>query len=181
MRTSVAVRPWAPTYACETPGVDVLLVVAVAVAMAVGIVGTVLPLVPGLPVVWAAALVYGLGAGFGSVGWVAFGAISIFFVAGMIAGIVLPQRSLAAVGAPRSTMLAGLVGAVVGFFVVPIVGLPLGAAVGVWMAERARLEDAGAAWRSTRSLLLGFGAGALTQVLAGLAMTAVWVGWVVLG
>lgn len=160
---------------------DVLLTISVALAMAVGIFGTVFPFVPGLPIVWGAALVYGLLAGFGPIGWTCFAIISILFVAGMAAGVMLPKKSLDAVGAPRSTMLAGLALGLIGFFVVPVVGLPLGAALGVWLAERARLASGSAAWTSTRSLLIGFGAGAVAQLGAGFAMALVWGIWVFAG
>lgn len=160
---------------------DLLLVIAVGLAMALGVVGTIVPFLPGLPIVWAAALVYGLFGGFGPTGWLCFGLITVLFGIGMLAGIVLPKRRLEAAGAPRSTMLAGAALAVIGFFVVPVVGLPLGGALGVWLAERARLGEGPAAWASTRQVLIGFGTGALAQVGAGGAMVVLWVAWVLLG
>ena len=50
---------------------DTLLVAVVAIAMVMGLAGTVLPILPGLWLIWGAALVYGLVAGFGASGWVA--------------------------------------------------------------------------------------------------------------
>ncbi len=146
--------------------------------MLAGILGTVLPFFPGLPVVWVAALVYGLMAGFQMGGWVAFGIISVVFAAGMAAGFVLPHRRASAAGAPRSTMVVGLLVGIVGFFVVPVIGLPLGAAGGVMLAERSRLGDWAPAWASTKALIVGFGFGALAQLGAGLRMMLVWLLWV---
>ena len=160
---------------------DVAVVAGIAIAMAVGVLGTVLPFVPGLPIVWLAALLYGVFEGFDPLGWALFAVITVLFAAGMAAGIVLPKRRLDAAGAPRSTMLAGLALGIVGFFVVPIVGLPLGAALGVWLAERSRLGDPSAAWRSTRQVLIGFGTGALAQQGAGVLMMLVWAAWVLAG
>jgi uncharacterized protein YqgC (DUF456 family) len=161
--------------------VDALVVFVVGLVMAVGVVGTVIPLVPGLPVTWAAALVYGLLEGFDTTGWLFFGLITLVFGFGMLAGIALPKRRLESVGAPRSTMLAGLALAVIGFFVVPVVGLVLGGALGVWLAERSRLGDGSAAWASTRQLLIGFGVGALAQLVAGVVMIFLWVAWLLVG
>lgn len=157
------------------------LVILVALAMLVGLAGTVVPLLPGLPVVWGAALAYGLVSEFGTIGWIAFGAITVLFAVGVIAGFVLPHRRVAAAGAPPSTVAAGLVLGVVGFFVVPVVGLVLGALCGVLLAERLRTASWPAARASTKSLLIGFGLGALVQLSAGLAMILCWVVWVVLG
>ena len=85
---------------------------------------------------------------------------------------------LAPGGAPRRSILIGVVGAVVGFFVVPILGLALGGTLGIYLAERLRTGNSGAAWRTTKGTLKGFGLAALAQLATGLAMAAVWVIWV---
>ena len=86
---------------------DTTLVVVVALAMAVGVAGTVVPLVPGIGLVWLAALVYGLVDGFGVVGSIVFVTISAIAVAGIVAGIALPHHAArwrrgAMVHCPRS-------------------------------------------------------------------------------
>jgi uncharacterized protein YqgC (DUF456 family) len=159
--------------------VDTVVVVLVAVAMAVGVVGTVVPLVPGLALVVAAALAYGVAEGFGGGGVVAFVVIVVLGVAGTAAGVVVPQRAAGSAGAPRRSLLLGAVGAVVGFFVIPVLGFPLGGAIGIYVAEHWRTGDSGAAWRTTKATLKGFGLAAILQLAAGLAMAAVWVVWVV--
>ena len=158
---------------------DTALVVVVALAMAVGVVGTVVPFVPGLGLVWLAALVFGIGAGFGPIGLAAFAAITLFALAGTTAGIVLPHRAAGAGGAGPVAMGLGAALAVVGFFVVPVVGLALGAVVGIYVGELLRTRDATAAWRATLATLKGFGVASLVQVAAGLAMVCVWIVWVV--
>lgn len=150
----------------------------VAVAMAVGVAGTVVPLVPGLGLVAAAALAYGAVEGFGTTGTVAFVVILALGVAGTVAGVVVPHRAAGRAGAPRSSLLLGALGAVIGFFAVPVVGLPLGGVAGIYVGERMRTGDGAAAWRATRATLRGFGLAALVQMAAGLAMAAVWVVWV---
>ncbi len=159
---------------------DAFGIFLVALAMVVGVAGTVLPFIPGLPIVWAAALVYGIVEGFGAVGWVAFGAITVLAIVGMVLGFTLPHQRLSASGAPRSTVLIGLIAGIIGFFVIPVVGLPIGAIVGVYAAERLRTGNGRTAWASTKNLIVGFGMGAAVQVGAGLAMISCWVAWVVL-
>jgi uncharacterized protein YqgC (DUF456 family) len=158
--------------------VDGFGIFLVAVAMAAGLLGTLLPFLPGLPIVWAAALVYGLAAGFEAIGWTLFVLITLVGVTGLILGTVLPHRRAAARGAPASTILAGVVVGLIGFFVIPIVGLPLGAGLGVMLAERSRLGSWDQAWTATRAMMVGFGIGALVQFSAGVAMIATWVVWV---
>nr|MBA3303365.1 DUF456 domain-containing protein [Acidimicrobiia bacterium] len=88
-------------------------------------------------------------------------------------------RSGAASGASRGAMVAGAALGIVGFFAVPVVGLPLGAVAGVLLAERARTGAWGPAWVATRGVLVGFGLGALAQLGAAAAMIACWAVWVV--
>src|SRR5947207_2230643 len=123
---------------------DSLLIAVVAAAMAVGIVGTVVPVVPGLALAWAAALVYGLGTGFGAVGAVAFTVITVVAIAGVLAGWVVPRHAAARAGAARASMSIGAALAVVGFFVLPVVGVVLGGVLGVFVGEVLRTRDAAA-------------------------------------
>ena len=153
-------------------------VTLIALLMAAGLIGTIVPLVPGLPIVWGGALLYGLFAGFDGPGWPAIVLITLLAVGGMIAGVVLPHRQLAAGGAPRATVVAAVVGGVTGFFLVPVVGLPIGAVAAAYLAERARTGNGAAAWTSTKNLIKGFGLGILVELAAGMAMVAVWIAWV---
>ncbi|MPY94983.1 MAG: DUF456 family protein [Acidimicrobiia bacterium] len=157
-----------------------LTIVLVALAMVVGLAGTVVPILPGLLLVWAAAVVYGLVEGFGTVGVISMAVITVVGAAGSVAGVVLPSRAAGGSGAARSSLWLGVLGAVVGFFVVPVVGFPLGGALGIYVGEQLRTGDPRAAARATRATLRGFGAAVLVQLAAGVAMMATWAGWAIL-
>lgn len=155
------------------------LEVAVAAVMLVGLLGTVVPIWPGVAVVWAAGLVYGLVAGFGTAGVVAFALMTGLAVAGTVAKVLLPVRTGARRGATLRTLGAAVAGAAVGAVVLPVLGLPVGALAGVWAAELARLGDAGQAWTSTLGILRSMGLGVLVEFGVGTAMLACWVVWAV--
>jgi uncharacterized protein YqgC (DUF456 family) len=159
--------------------VDVAVVVLVGVAMAVGLVGTVVPILPGLVLVAGAALVYGLAEGFGAAGTIAFAAIVGVGIAGTVAGLWLPHRAAGRAGASRQSLLLGAAGGVIGFFAVPVVGLPLGGVAGIYLGERLRTGDGQAAARTTVATLKGFGVAALVQLVAGVVMVLLWIGWVI--
>ena len=148
------------------------------IAMSIGLVGTVVPIVPGLALVWAGALGYGLAEGFGADGSVLFTAITVVALLGEVAGLVLPHRAAGGAGASRTSMLLGAAVAVAGFFIVPVVGLPLGGALGIYLGEHLRTRDAGTAWRATVATLKGFGLAAIAQFAAGVTMVLLWLGWV---
>ena len=151
-----------------------MLELLVGLVMLVGVVGTVVPLLPGLLLVWAAGLVWVVADGGGFVRWGTLAVLTVLLAVGMVAKYVLPGRRAAADGAPVSTLAIGVVGMVVGFFVIPVVGLLVGGLLGVFLAELVRLRTASAAWASTRGVLVAVGIGALVEIACGLLMIAVW-------
>jgi len=157
---------------------DTLLVVLVAAVMVVGVAGTVLPILPGLWVIWAAAAFYGVLAGFGTGGWIALTVITVLAVVGTISAFYLPQRKASSIGVPWWGQVIALGFAVAGFFVVPVVGAPLGFVVGILLATIVRERHIGGAlsatWATLTSMLIASG----VQFAIGLMMMAVWVLWV---
>jgi hypothetical protein len=160
---------------------DTDLAVVVGLARAVGLAGTIFPILPGLLLMWAAALLYGLVGGFNGVGIAAMFVITVLTVAGVAAGVVIPKKAAGTAGASRSSLLLGAAVAVVGFFVVPIVGLPLGGALGIFLGEQLRTGDRRVAWIATKATLTGFGLAALAQFGAGVLVVLTWVVWLVAG
>lgn len=146
--------------------------------MAIGLVGTLVPLLPGLALIWGTALVYGLVDGFGTVGTVAFVTITVLFGASLICKVVLPSRRGRSGGVPALALAIGALGAAIGFFLIPVVGLIVGAVCGVLLAEYARTRDWKVAWRGTRAVAAGVGLAIALEVAAGLLMVLAWAGWV---
>lgn len=141
-------------------------------AVLVGLVGVVVPLLPGSALVGAAVVVWAFLTG-GSTAWAVAAAAVVLLGLGAVVKYVVPGRRLTAAGVPPRTLLLGGVLGVVGFFVVPVVGLVLGFVLGVWLAERQRLGP-GAAWPSTVAALRAVGLAILIELAAALAAAAVW-------
>ena len=145
-----------------TPAAELLVLLV----MLAGLVGVVLPVLPGLLLIWGAGIVWAwVGGGPGR--WAVAVIMTLLLVVGTVTKYVLPARSATGAGAPRRTLVAGVLGAVFGFFVIPGVG-------GIYLAELARLGTASAAWRSTRAVLLGVGIGMLVELATGVLMVALW-------
>lgn len=149
----------------------------VAVVMVVGLAGVVIPVLPGLVLIWAAALVYGIEVGFGVGGVVVMTILTVLTLVSIVLGVILPKRAATESGATRRSQLVGLIGAVIGFFVIPVVGLVVGALVGVLVAEYKDKGDWPAARTATVGVAKGFGVSALVQFLIGFAMIVVWSLW----
>lgn len=156
------------------------LAVVAGLMMLVGLAGIVLPVLPGPLLIVGGVAVWAVPRG-DAVGWWVLGIAVLVTVAGQVAKYLLPGRRLKAAGVPTRTLFAGLVLGVVGFVVVPVVGLFLGFVLGVWLAELVRLPDAATAWRSAREALTAVGWSILIELAAGLVTVAVWIGGLVVG
>jgi uncharacterized protein len=150
-----------------------------AVLIVVGLVGVVVPLLPGLILVWAGIALWSFTQG-GQVGWLVLAAASLVLALGLFAKYALPGRQLREAGVPWTTLTFGAVLGVIGFFVVPLFGLPLGFVLGVYLAEAARLSSFAAAWPSTRSAVAAVGLSLLIELGTGLIAAAIWLAGVTL-
>ncbi|MDO5635180.1 MAG: DUF456 domain-containing protein [Micrococcus sp.] len=155
---------------------DTVVTILALVVMLIGVVGTVYPILPGSAITALAALVWAWVLG-STASWI-FGLIAVgFALAGWSASWVLTGRRLRREKVPRGPILAGLATGVVGIFVVPVVGLFLGFALGLFVAEWARRKDVRAALSSSVGALKALGLGIVVEfACAGLATSLVFVG-----
>ncbi|MGV1004972.1 MAG: DUF456 domain-containing protein [Candidatus Nanopelagicales bacterium] len=150
----------------------------VGLTLLVAAAGVVLPLLPGVLLAVAALLVWAIytpGAG----AWGLFAAALAIIVAGQVLKYLIPGRTMSAAGVPgRSLVIGGLVG-IVGFFAIPVVGLPIGFIGGVYVAEHVRLRDWPAAKASTITALKATGFSMLIELASILLAGSVWLAQVV--
>ena len=151
--------------------------VLVALAILVGLLGVIVPILPGLVLVLAAVLFWAIGER-SATGWSVFTVVAVLLVAGTVVKYVVPNRRLKTTGIPASTTWFGVALGVVGFFVIPVIGLFIGFVLGVYLAEYRRVGGA-AAWPSTKEALRAVGVSILIELAAGVLAALVWVAWVV--
>ncbi|WP_299929732.1 DUF456 domain-containing protein [uncultured Nocardioides sp.] len=148
------------------------LEILVALAIAVGIAGIIVPVLPGTILVLGAILVWALEIGT-STGWAVFAVATLFLVVGSVVKYLVPGRHLKAAGVPTRTLVAGGVLAFVGFFVVPVIGMFIGFVLGVYVAERARVGGA-LAWPSTKGALRAVGVSIMIELVAAFLAAVAW-------
>jgi uncharacterized protein YqgC (DUF456 family) len=148
--------------------------VVVGAVLVVGLVGIVVPVLPGLLLVWGGIAVWSSERQ-DATGWAVLAIVTLLALAGTALKYLLPGRRMRTEGVPTATMLAGGALGLVGFFVVPVIGLFLGFVLGVYLAERSRLGQHQAAWASTVVALKAAGWSMLIELLTGLLMAGTWV------
>ncbi|MGR6317878.1 DUF456 domain-containing protein [Micromonospora soli] len=156
---------------------DTQAVVSVVAALAIlaGLAGVVVPGLPALPLCWGGVLVWALFGGAGPGRWAVLAAATVVAGGGTVVKYAWPGRNLKRTGVPTSSLLAGGLLGLVGFFVVPVVGLPIGFVGGIWGAERLRLGSNQLAWPATVQAVKAAGLSMLVEFLAGLVIAVLWV------
>lgn len=148
------------------------LEVLLGLLIAVGVVGVLVPVMPGTLLVAAAVLIWAVDAGQARA-WV-FGGLALALLAvGAVLKYVVPGRRLQQSGIPSRTQLVGALVGFIGFFVIPVVGVVIGFVAGIYLAERARLGPA-AAWPSTTRALRAAGLALLIELVAAVLAAATW-------
>ncbi len=143
--------------------------------MFVGLVGSLVPIFPGTVLIWAAALVYGLKAGFDP--WWPFAVITLLMLVSVVADNVVMSMSAAQRGAAWYSSLAAMVAALVGSFLWPPFGGLVLAVIVLLGIEFARHRDWRRAWEASKGYLLGCGWAALVRFGLALVMIGVWWVW----
>ncbi|MEV5818379.1 DUF456 domain-containing protein [Micromonospora haikouensis] len=157
---------------------DSQAVVSIVAALAIlaGLAGVIVPGLPALPLCWGGVLVWAVFGTAGAGRWLVLAAATVVAVAGAVVKYLWPGRNLKNAGVPASSLLAGGALGLVGFFVIPVVGLVVGFVGGIWGAERLRLGSNQLAWPSTVHALKAAGLSMLVEFLAGLVIAVLWVG-----
>jgi len=145
-----------------------------ALVMVVGLVGTVIPFLPGLPLIVMSAAAWAVLDGSDAGQWLIFAAVTTICVAAMIVASVVPARRASDAGATGWVLAGGVVGLLAGAIAIPVVGALIGWPVGILAAEVIRTRDLPVAWRTTRSTLVGLGLGIAIQLGAGVVAVGIW-------
>jgi len=147
----------------------------------VGLLGLLIPIFPGLTVMWLATLIYALiQASYGKMGWIdwtLFAFITLAMMIGNVIDNILIAKHVRDKQVPWSSILLGfLAGIVASLFFTPIIGI-LASPLGLFGAEYLRLKDRTAALASTHAWLTGWGLSVLARVGIGVLMIGLWMAW----
>jgi uncharacterized protein YqgC (DUF456 family) len=145
----------------------------VAVAIAVGVVGILVPLLPGTLLVLAAIVVWAV-LERSTESWVVLGVVTALLGTGVAVKYLWPARRMRAADVGGRTLAAGAVLGIVGFFVIPVAGLLLGFVLGVYLAELVQRRDQRRAWVSTVHAVKGVALSVGVELVAALLATGVW-------
>jgi hypothetical protein len=158
---------------------DILLWLLAALIVVVGLAGTVLPMLPGVPLVFAGLLLAAWVDGFAHVGWPLLLVLALLTLLSLVVDVAASSLGAKGAGAGRAAMLGAAVGTLVGLFfglAGLVIGPFLGAAAGQFLV-RQNVTEAG---RAGVGAWVGFVLGSLAKLALGLVMVLTYVvAWVV--
>jgi uncharacterized protein YqgC (DUF456 family) len=152
-----------------------LISVLTAVLMSLGLLGSVLPGLPGAPLILVGALVYAWYTGFTVISWMTLLALLALTLLSYLLELFASVLGVKKLGGSRWAMAGALLGAIVGLFFGGLPGLILGPFVGAFLLELAKTKDPAASLKSGVGTLLGFLAGAIGKLIIAAVMIGIFV------
>ncbi len=147
----------------------------------VGLLGLVIPVFPGLIVMWLVTLVYALiENSLGRMAWIdwtLFTLITVLMIVGNVIDNIIIANKMRGYSIPWSSiLLAYATGIIASMFFTPLVGLPA-SPLALFGAEYLRLRDRKKAFVSARTYMVAWGWSFLTVFSVGLLMIIFWLLW----
>lgn len=154
-----------------------LVNLATLAGMLISLCGLIVPVFPGLIVVWLLALLYGILTGFGMLGAVLFGIITALAILGEVSDNLLMGKKAKQHGARwRSIAIAFITGIVCSIIFTPLIGI-VATLGGLFLAELFFSRDHRKALAVTKAMAIGWGWAFVARFGVGLMMIALWAIW----
>lgn len=160
---------------------DSIVLVLALLVMVVGLIGTVLPVIPGTVLIFLSALGYALVEGFQAVGWPTLAVLGVLALVATTADLWASSIGAKVGGASGWSVLGGMIGGLIGFLVLSLVGAIIGAILGVLLTEIVRLGDWRKALKAGGGWAIGWALATVVQVGIALTMVAIFVWQVIQG
>ncbi|MFP3975152.1 MAG: DUF456 domain-containing protein [Dehalococcoidia bacterium] len=151
------------------------LAILCAILMLVGLVGVILPFLPGVPLAWLGLFIYALGTGFETI---SIAAVVVFFVLTVLISLldfVAPALGARKYRASKPGIIGAFLGSIAGIFVLGLWGIILGPLIGAFLGELAARWKFQQALGATVGAFLGFIVGSLFKLILILVMAGFFV------
>ncbi len=147
-----------------------IAIIVCAILMLAGIVGSFVPVLPGVPLAWVGLLVYAWVTGFERIPILL---VAIFFVLTALTvtlDVMAPMLGARRYRASKFGIVGAFVGLIVGIIFIPYVGIIVGPLAGAFLGELIRVRQPKLALKAALGALVGFVAGTLFKLVVILVM-----------
>ncbi|HKZ44557.1 MAG TPA: DUF456 domain-containing protein [Anaerolineales bacterium] len=157
---------------------ETILNIVILLTMLVGLLGLLIPIFPGLVVIWVGALAYGIITGFEFPAWLIFSILTVIMITGSLLDNVVMGKQAHKQGASWLSIILAILFGIVGTFIIPIIGGFLGAILALFIAEWIRRKNWRDAINATSGLAVGCGWAIVLRFGLGIVMIVLWGVWV---
>lgn len=140
-----------------------------------GLIGTIVPAIPGPFLIWIPMFIYAWAGGFETITPLTMVFLTLIFAVVASADIWMGMLGARVVGTSRRAMLVGLVGAIAGFIIFNFIGAIIGYALGILVGQYLLLRDWRLAFKASVGGLAGIGVSSLVQLGGGVLMLIIFV------
>ena len=138
--------------------------------MIIGLIGVIVPVLPGTILIWFVAVMYALVVGIDSMGWSAFIALNIIGLFAGTADLWLPLLGAKTTGASKRSMFLGVIGMIIGTMIMPLIGTVVGYGLGILLGEYHKVRDVNKAIHAALGGMAGWGIATIIQFSGGVVM-----------
>jgi hypothetical protein len=153
--------------------VSTIVIITTAVLMFTGLIGSVIPMIPGSPLILLGAFIYAWHTNFEAVTW---GVLAILLLLAVLSQIVEYLASVLGAkkfGASRWGMVGAFLGGMIGLFFGGFLGILVGPFIGALLLELLHGQDLNASMKIGLGTLMGFLAGAIGKIVISITMIGI--------
>jgi len=164
-----------------TGWLETTITILILLTLLFGLFGLVIPVFPGNVVIWIAVLIYGLIFGFGTLGGIMFGIITLLMLVAVLSDNILMGAKAREKGASWGSIILALVAGVIGTLILPPIGGLVAAPLVLYLMEFQRLKNEEKARQVVKALLVGWGLAFVVRFGLGVLMIGFWGIWAIFG
>lgn len=145
--------------------------------MVVSMMGLIIPIFPGIVIIWLAGLIYGFIFGFGTTGLVILALLTVLAILGLLVDNLIMGAKAREGGASWGSIGLALLAGILGTILLPPIGGLIAAPVVLYIVEYQRIQDREKALQVVRALIIGWGWAFVVRILIGGIMVGLWGIW----
>ncbi|QGT99420.1 Hypothetical protein SYNTR_0827 [Candidatus Syntrophocurvum alkaliphilum] len=144
---------------------DIFVLLIILFIMIIGFLGTFLPIIPGIPIIFCAAAFYGWYEGFYNITWDYLTLLLVLTIISFILEHLTTLYGAKYFGSSKYGLLGAIIGAIIGIFILPPLGIFIGPFLGAFLGEFLYLNDINRALKSSIGALIGLFSGILIKII----------------
>lgn len=149
---------------------NTLLIILAIMVILVGIAGCILPVLPGIPLIFAAVLLYGWYDGFVHIGSHYLLIIGVLTLLSLVSDYILIAQSNKLFGSSKASAIGAMAGTILGIFIFPPLGIILFGFLGAFLVELFLFQELEKAFKAALGAIIAFFSGTVLKVILGIAI-----------